>query len=95
MTAVPLFLGGLPIVSYTLLDERQATGGVGEFMRSERFVPAALAICRGPEDGSYLFGCDAQWKSVTDTWHGTLEDVLDQAESEHEGVAKRWVLSAT
>jgi hypothetical protein len=38
----------------------------------------------------YLFGCDAEWNTVTDTWHKTLEEALEQAEFEYEGVSKTW-----
>jgi hypothetical protein len=95
VTAVPLFLGGLPVVAYTLLDEREATGGAPAFMRGAPFVPAALAICRCPEGGFYLFGCDVEWNAVTDTWHETVEDAQYQAESDHGGATLRlsWQLS--
>ena len=34
--------------------------------------------------------CDPAWNTVTDTWHETLEDALEQAEFEYEGVAETW-----
>lgn len=75
VSAVPLFLGGLPVVAYAMVDARHgSTGGAAGFMRGEPFMPAALAICRDGEDGFYLFGCDAEWNPVTDTWHQTLDD---------------------
>jgi len=43
------------------------------------------------ENGYYLFGCDSEWHSVTDTWHATLEGALAQASFEYEGVASAWV----
>ncbi|MGQ9547059.1 MAG: hypothetical protein ACUVWS_00380, partial [Roseiflexus sp.] len=52
---------------------------------------AGLAICQYEgETSCYLFGCDSDWNAVTDTWHETLEDALDQAEFEYEGVSKTW-----
>jgi hypothetical protein len=30
----------------------------------------------------YLFHCDADWNTVTDTYHDTLEQALSQAEFE-------------
>ncbi len=27
---------------------------------------------------------------ITDTWHATLEEALEQAEFEYEGVSKTW-----
>jgi hypothetical protein len=91
VTAVPLFLAGLPVVAYALVDpHRGPRGGAAEFMRGERFVPAALAICRDAEGGFYLFGCDAEWNTVTDTWHESVEDAQHQAEFEHAGVSETW-----
>lgn len=49
-----------------------------------------LAVCREPEGGLYRFGCGAEWQGITDTWHETLDDALDQADYEHEGRALRW-----
>jgi hypothetical protein len=52
---------------------------------------AGLAICHQASEGAfYLFGCDADWQSVTDTWHQTVEDAKHQAEFEYEGVNKTW-----
>jgi hypothetical protein len=91
VSAVPLFLGGLPVVAYAMVDARYGpTGGGAEFMRGERFVPAALAICGDGEGGFFLFGCDAEWNTVTDTWHQTLDDARDQAEREHPGIRHAW-----
>jgi len=51
-----------------------------------------LVICQHPDDpGFFLFGCDEQWRKVTDTWHSTVEDAKKQAEFEYEGVANTWV----
>lgn len=93
MWAVPLFLVGLPVITYALTDPRQEPrGGWAEFVRGERFAPAGLAICRDSKGGGfYLFGCDADWNAVTDSWHQTLEDALDQAEYEHPDIGERWI----
>jgi len=37
-----------------------------------------------------LFGCDAEWNSLCDTWHETLEDAKEQAEFEYEGTSNTW-----
>jgi hypothetical protein len=51
-----------------------------------------LAICQYPEQpGHYLFYCDDEWTCITDTWHQTREDAMQQAEFEYEGVSKTWV----
>jgi hypothetical protein len=49
-----------------------------------------LAICQG-DHGFYLFGCDADWQSVTDTWHQTFDEAKGQAEFEYDGVSDTWV----
>ena len=92
MSAVPLFLAGLPVIGNTRIDARhRPTGGCLHTVRGVAMGPAAgLAICRDSEPGFYLFGCDAEWNVVTDTWHETLDDALHQAEFEYEGVGDTW-----
>ncbi|MEK7832990.1 MAG: hypothetical protein AAB401_18015, partial [Acidobacteriota bacterium] len=52
---------------------------------------AGLAVCQYEgEDTFYLFGCDSDWSSVTDTWHQTFEEAKEQAEFEYEGVSETW-----
>ena len=52
---------------------------------------AGIAISQSDDDDAYyLFGCDAEWQTVTDTWHQTLEEALRQAEFEYEGVSATW-----
>ncbi|WP_194817234.1 hypothetical protein [Nocardia sp. XZ_19_385] len=49
----------------------------------------ALAIAKYNEDasaGCYLFYCDANWSVLTDTWHETVEDAIDQANAEFTGL---------
>lgn len=96
MSAVPLFLAGAPVIAYTRLDGRQPpTGGPRHDAGGTLLGPAAgLAICRDAEGGFYLFGCDADWNTVTDTWHETLDDALHQAEYEYEGVSGTWAWPA-
>ncbi len=91
MSAVPLFLSGMPVIAYAWLDAHHGpTVGAPELVRGESFVPAALAICRDADGGFYLFGCNAEWDTVTDTWHETLEDAKHQAEFQYEGVSDSW-----
>ena len=46
------------------------------------------------EESVYLFGCDADWNEITDTWHETLEEALAQAEFEYEGSSGTWIVPA-
>ena len=56
---------------------------------------SGLAICRVQEaEEFFLFGCDADWNVVTDTWHQSLDEAKDQAEWEYEGVNQTWVYPA-
>ena len=87
----PPLIAGLPVVCYTAIDGRhRATGAtrhvVGGVLRGPA---AALAVCRD-SGGFYLFYCDAAWEAVTDTWHATLQDALDQAEFEYAGTSATW-----
>ena len=56
---------------------------------------AGLAICQyDGEDAFYLFSCDSEWRTVTDTWHQTVDEAKNQAEFEYQGVSKTWVEAA-
>ena len=57
---------------------------------------SGVAICRYPgEDSYYLFYCDSQWNVITDTWHETIEDALQQAEFEYASVSATWQRAAS
>jgi hypothetical protein len=92
VSAAPWFIGGSPVVAYARLDGRQRpTGNTRHLANGTLLGPAAgLAICRLADGGFYLFGCDAGWNPITDTWHETLDDALHQAEFEYEGVGSTW-----
>lgn len=93
MKQPPERIGGARVVRWSAIDDRhRPTGGCRQLVAGVLQGPAAgLAI--GQYEGEaayYLFGCDAAWNAVTDTWHETLEDALQQAEFEYEGVARTW-----
>jgi hypothetical protein len=75
---IPPFLADLPIVGYAPLGTTRLTGGHARL--DER--GAYLAICRHEDDGFYLFGCDAAWNVVSDTWHETAADAIEQAQAD-------------
>ena len=78
---------------WSAIDGRhRPTGNCRQTVAGELQGPAAgLVICQyDGEDAYCLFGCDAEWNTVTDTWHATLEEALDQAEFEYEGVSQTW-----
>jgi hypothetical protein len=94
MKPCPPTIGGARVVCYTPIDERhRLTGGCKQIVAGQLMGQmAGLAIChQASEDAFYLFGCDAEWQSVTDTWHQTVEDAKHQAEFEYEGVSKSWI----
>jgi hypothetical protein len=78
---------------YSAIDARhQHTGRTRQIVAGVLQGPlAGLAICRYDEEvGFYLFGCDGHWNTITDTWHGSLEDAKEQAEWEYAGVTQTW-----
>lgn len=81
-------------MAYTAIDHRHRPTGRTKQIVDGRQVGRAsgLAICQYENDTAfYLFGCDADWKSVTDTWHQSIEDARDQAEFEYAGSSQTWV----
>ena len=95
MNEPPRVIGGAQLLRWSVIDERHRhNGNCRQIVGGELQGPAAgLAICRSKgEKGCYLFGCDEQWNTITDTWHESLEDALQQAEFEYEGITKTWNL---
>jgi hypothetical protein len=90
----PDIVGGARVICFSPIDDRHRhTGNTRQIVAGGLAGPiSGLAICQYPgEDLFYLFGCDEQWESVTDTWHQTLEEAQSQAQFEYEGVSKTWV----
>lgn len=86
-------LDGVSAICYTPLDRRHTHTGNCRHLRDDMTQgPAAgLAICQYPNDSSfYLFGCDADWTVISDTWHPTLDEAKSQAEFEYAGVSSTW-----
>ena len=93
MNRAPSEIGGAKVVLYAPIDDRhQHTGNCRQIVGGEMMAPAAgLAICQyHGENSYYLFGCDENWNTITDTWHETLEDTKAQAEFEYVGVSATW-----
>jgi len=89
----PKQIGGANVVLFAPIDERHRhTGNCRQIVAGALQGPnAGLAICQyDGEVGFYLFGCNEGWSSVTDTWHQSIEEAMDQAEFEYEGVATTW-----
>lgn len=93
MMSIPKDIGGASVILYTPVDDRHRhTGNCKQIVAGVLMSAAAgLAICRYEGEKSfYLFGCDENWETITDTWHETLEDAKAQAEFEYEGVSATW-----
>lgn len=89
----PNELGGAKILRYAFLDESiQITGNCKHWVRGRLEGPASALVIGQyeAESGYYLFSCDSQWQTVTETWHETIEDALGQAEFEYEGITANW-----
>jgi hypothetical protein len=94
MKTCPAIVGSARVIFYSPIDERHRFTGncVHTVAGLQMDAMAGLAICQYTgEEAFYLFGCDSDWQSVTDTWHQTLEDAKHQAEYEYEGVSKTWI----
>ena len=93
MIQPPEPIGGARLVRWSVIDGRhRPTGNCRQIVGGElQGAAAGLAICQYEgEEAYYLFGCDAEWNTVTDTWHESLEEALNQAEFEYEGVTATW-----
>ena len=88
----PVRIDGALVIRWSLIDKRhQATGNCKHFVAGFLQNPAAgLAICRYQDGEFYLFGCDDCWNCITDTCHATLEEAMNQAEFEYEGITITW-----
>jgi hypothetical protein len=89
MKPIPDMIDGANVVCASPVDERHHfTGGCKQIVSGQLMgAMAGLAICQYEgEDYCYLFGCDENWDSVTDTTHQSLEEALDQAEYEYTGI---------
>lgn len=93
MAPPPSLVGGARVLRWSVIDDRhQPTGRCRQVVAGRlQGAAAGLAICKyDSEDGFYLFGCDGDWNTVTDTWHETLEGAIAQAEFEYSGVSETW-----
>jgi hypothetical protein len=97
MKPCPSTVGGAQVICYSPIDERHRFTGACKQIVAGQLMGAmsGLAICQyAGEDAFYLFGCDSEWQTVTDTWHQTLDDAKHQAEFEYDGVSKTWIDAA-
>ena len=94
MQACPQCIGEDKVVCYTHLDTRHRHTGETSHVVSGEFAARAsgLAICISQASAGFmLYGCDAHWSIVTDTWHASLAEAIAQAEHEYVGSSQTWV----
>jgi hypothetical protein len=88
MVEPPQELGEAKVLKYAVVTpEVEPTGATRHTVGGVEIGPAsALAIARHPADeGIYLFYLDDYGAVVTDTWHESLDDALNQAAFEYDG----------
>lgn len=84
MIEPPASIDGATVIAVADLRGVSPTGRTRHVVRGDEVTHfAALAIARYDSDpGFYLFYCDSSWKTVTDTYHETVEGAKAQAEFE-------------
>lgn len=89
----PPVIGNAQVLFYTEIDRRhKARSGTIYYRGPDNNVRriCGLAICKQDEGEYYLFGCDENWETITDTLHDTAEDAKDQAEFDYENAGATW-----
>lgn len=84
MTEIPQIIGGARALKVADIRGMAPTGITRHVVGGrviERFAGLAIARYDG-DSGVYLFYCDAEWTTITDTWHEDVEAAVDQAELE-------------
>jgi hypothetical protein len=85
MNDIPATIGNARVICYAVVNLLNNSNAEG----NDRKLIAGFAICQPEkEPGYYLFSCDANWKEFADTWHESIDDAIDQAEYECNGISK-------
>jgi hypothetical protein len=93
---VPNVIGGEKVLYFIRIETKHTlTGNTKQIVNGKLIGPVyGLAICKSDNpEGYYLFGCDENWKSITDTFHESIEDAMDQGEFEYKGTFNDWKIS--
>jgi hypothetical protein len=84
-TPCPRELGGCHVIRWLSLNSSTSREFDGHPIEG-------VAICHAEgQDAYYVFGCDKNWQTLTDTWHQTFVEAQLQADSEYPGSQGRWV----
>ena len=94
MTA-PARLDNARVICFASIGKDQRhTGRTRHFVHGKLQSPAThLVICQyddDPDGAVYLFGCDADWNVITDTWHESVDAAKLQAAYEYEEIERVW-----
>lgn len=94
MQIPPLYIDGAVTIWYICLNsEYRYVQNVNHYVDGNRMGAApVLAICHYPDDtGYYLFRYDGTWKTITDTYHDSVEAAMAQAAFEYDGLSpEKW-----
>jgi hypothetical protein len=84
MKKSPSHIDNAKVLAVADLGDVKPTGTTRHTVAGEEVSDfAALAIAKYDSDsGVYLFYCDEQWNSVTDTYHENWDQAMSQAEFE-------------
>jgi hypothetical protein len=94
MQARPKVCGDEQLVCCSPIDERHRfTGACKQIVAGQAMgAMAGSMICFiEQEQAYYLYGCDRYWKTITDTWHSSVDDAKHQAEFEYDGISRTWI----
>nr|WP_067055002.1 hypothetical protein [Mucilaginibacter sp. L294] len=82
MNDVPAIVGNARVIYYAVVNLLDSN------INEDRKQIAGFTICQSEnEQGYYLFSCDSNWKEFADTWHESIDDAIDQAEYECNGIS--------
>jgi hypothetical protein len=90
---IPNEIGGANPICYLILESKHIkTGNTEHWVGGQPIKEIyGLSICKYESDnGYYLFYCDKNWETITDTYHDTVEDAKDQAEFEFANTIDSW-----
>lgn len=87
-------IGTADVLCFTPIDERHRfTAACTQIVNGRVASPVQnLAIAQYAGDkGYYLFGCDTDWRCITDTYHDSIDEAKRQAEFEYAGTMATWL----
>jgi hypothetical protein len=82
------------LIAYLILDSNNIrTGNTKQIVNGDLVKDFyGLAICTYNNDkGYYLFYCNENWETITDAWHETMEEAVDQAVFEYTNTENGWI----